>query len=189
MCAHQEIAPHCAPTNSRLTAHLGLLVPPPSAGSCFLRVGGDPPRRWEVGRCLLFDDSFEHAVTNATALWRAVLLVRFWHPDIASPEARQASERLSDERLAACLRRRTFPPLGASLRKGRLLERCVSGLAQCPACGVTCGGAASGGASGEPGTVASGGVGWCLHFEAPLDKAAGGALVPVGTCACGARLS
>lgn len=36
---HTSIAAHCAPTNLRLTAHLGLIVPPPTAGRCEIRVG------------------------------------------------------------------------------------------------------------------------------------------------------
>jgi hypothetical protein len=33
LAPHTEIAPHCAPTNLRLTLHLGLVVPPKAAGT------------------------------------------------------------------------------------------------------------------------------------------------------------
>lgn len=41
-----HIAPHCAPTNLRLTAHLGLMVPPMTPGCrCQIRVGSE----WKYG--------------------------------------------------------------------------------------------------------------------------------------------
>ncbi|CAK0869405.1 unnamed protein product [Prorocentrum cordatum] len=67
---------HCGPSNLRLTCHLGLLVPP--AGPCALRVGDGAARAWAPGRCVVFDDSYEHEVWNDTAERRVVLLVRFW---------------------------------------------------------------------------------------------------------------
>lgn len=71
------LAPHCGPRNSRLTAHLPLIIPEtdePKQGERFgLRVGrtlkeesievggeGDAWRMWEEGEVLIFDDSFEH---------------------------------------------------------------------------------------------------------------------------------
>lgn len=37
-----RLRPHCGPTNARLRAHLGLIVP---EGDCAMRVGSAPPRR------------------------------------------------------------------------------------------------------------------------------------------------
>lgn len=63
------LAPHCGPRNSRLTAHLPLVVPeidePEQGSRAGLRVGhpqeeGEAWRRWEEGQVLIFDDSFEH---------------------------------------------------------------------------------------------------------------------------------
>ena len=82
------IAPHCASTNIRLTAHLGLVVPPPIPHGypqdCFIRVGDACSwANWEPGKVLIFDDSFEHEVCNRNeTMYRAVLLLRFWHPSI-----------------------------------------------------------------------------------------------------------
>lgn len=69
-----RVAPHAGPSNHRLRIHLPILLPRVSAGQgastastavpCFfpgIVVGGER-RRWELGRCLVFDDSFEHSV-------------------------------------------------------------------------------------------------------------------------------
>ena len=77
-----HISAHHGPTNMRLRCHLALRVP---AGDCALRVG-DEVRRWEEGRCLVFDDSFEHEAWNRTAEDRVVLVVDLWHPDLSSHE-------------------------------------------------------------------------------------------------------
>ncbi|CAJ1356854.1 unnamed protein product [Effrenium voratum] len=72
---------HCGPTNLRLTCHLGICIP----SGCEIICGGEA-RRWETGRCLVFDDSFEHEVRHEGAEARTVLLVNFWHPDAEMPE-------------------------------------------------------------------------------------------------------
>ena len=36
-------------------------------------------RHWEEGRCIVFDDSYEHEVWNRTEHERVLLLVDFWH--------------------------------------------------------------------------------------------------------------
>merc|ERR1712070_60537 len=46
---------HCGPTNTHLTCHLGLKVPT----GCEIRCGTER-RSWEEGKCIIFDDSFEH---------------------------------------------------------------------------------------------------------------------------------
>jgi hypothetical protein len=56
MRAHTHIDAHRGPTNLRVRCHLGLDVP---EGDCAIRVGADT-RRWTEGRCLVFDDYFEH---------------------------------------------------------------------------------------------------------------------------------
>merc|ERR1711933_135983 len=48
---------HCGRTNTHLTCHLGLQIPE----GCRVRVGRET-RHWEEGKCLVFDDSFEHEV-------------------------------------------------------------------------------------------------------------------------------
>lgn len=76
-----HIEPHCGLYNFRLTAHLGLRIPP----GCEFRVG-DEIRQWKEGQCLVFDDSFEHEVWNRGSATRFILLVDFWHPDLSDVE-------------------------------------------------------------------------------------------------------
>lgn len=72
-----HVSAHCGPTNARLRIHLGLHVPPDSR----IRVGRQA-RRWQSGRCLIFDDSWEHEVWNDSARPRSVLIVDIAHPDL-----------------------------------------------------------------------------------------------------------
>mmetsp|Transcript_43215 Transcript_43215/g.101466 ORF Transcript_43215/g.101466 Transcript_43215/m.101466 type:complete len:236 (-) Transcript_43215:140-847(-) len=104
-----HIRAHCAPSNLRLTAHLGLRVPPSGSGRCELRVGART-LRWEEGRALVFDDSFEHEVFNLTAHTRVVLLIRFWHPELATDDARDAALRQAADHAHACWQIRHHPP-------------------------------------------------------------------------------
>jgi len=75
------ISPHCGPTNCRLRCHVGLAIPP----NCYIRVGGEE-RTWSAGKCIIFDDSFEHEVRNASEARRDVLIVDFWHPELTLVE-------------------------------------------------------------------------------------------------------
>ena len=73
-----HIEPPRGPTNQRLRCHLGVKTPD---GDCGLKVGGETPR-WEEG-CIVFDDSLEHEAWNHTSEPRIVLIIDFWHPDLA----------------------------------------------------------------------------------------------------------
>jgi aspartate beta-hydroxylase len=75
-----HIAPHCGFTNRRLRLHLGIQTP----RDAFMRVG-DQTQEWERGRCLVFDDSFEHEVWHFGSEPRIVLLL-----DLPHPQATQA---------------------------------------------------------------------------------------------------
>ena len=72
-----HIEPHCGPSNLRLRCHLGLVVPEGAR----IRVGTEV-RAWEAGRCLVFDDSYEHEVWHEGEGERIVLICDMWHPDI-----------------------------------------------------------------------------------------------------------
>lgn len=124
------VAPHCAPHNLRLTAHLGLVVPPRAAGRCALRVQ-EEWREWHEGRVLIFDDSFEHEVVNDTDQMRVVLLLRFWHPALAQ-DPRQQAEALEELRLQAesAMRFKAMPPVGSQELQLRLMN-----MRPCSVCG------------------------------------------------------
>jgi aspartate beta-hydroxylase len=79
-CTHIEA--HRGPTNIRVRCHLGIKVP---WGDCGIRVG-DQTRRWQEGKCLVFDDYFEHEAWNHTDEDRLVLIVDLWHPGLSATE-------------------------------------------------------------------------------------------------------
>lgn len=81
LAAGCHIQPHCGLHNYRWTAHLGLRIPSKS----WFCVGGEK-RQWEVGRCLLFDDSYRHEARNEDTEGRLILLVDFWHPELRDEE-------------------------------------------------------------------------------------------------------
>jgi hypothetical protein len=82
MGASTHIEAHRGPTNVRLRCHLAITVPD---GDCAIRVGGET-RRWEEGKCLVFDDSFVHEAWNHTESDRVVLIVDLWHPGLSDDE-------------------------------------------------------------------------------------------------------
>ncbi|HEX6810098.1 MAG TPA: aspartyl/asparaginyl beta-hydroxylase domain-containing protein [Planctomycetota bacterium] len=65
--------PHHGELPSVLRCHLPLIVP---EGDLALRAGGEI-RRWQAGRCVIFDDTFEHDAWNRGASDRVVLIVTF----------------------------------------------------------------------------------------------------------------
>ncbi|CAN7988242.1 unnamed protein product [Ixodes hexagonus] len=72
---------HTGPTNCRLRAHLGLVVPP----RVRIRVANET-REWKEGKVLVFDDSFEHEVWHEGDRFRLVLIVDFWHPELTAAQ-------------------------------------------------------------------------------------------------------
>jgi aspartate beta-hydroxylase len=76
-----HILPHHGVTNTRLVTHLPLVVPP----DCALRVGGID-HAWEEGRCVVFDDTYEHEAWNRSDRTRVVLILDTWHPDLTEVE-------------------------------------------------------------------------------------------------------
>jgi aspartate beta-hydroxylase len=77
-----HISAHRGPTNVRLRCHLAVTVP---SGDCGIRVA-DHTEHWEEGRCLVFDDSYDHEAWNHTAEDRIVLIVDLWHPALSDVE-------------------------------------------------------------------------------------------------------
>lgn len=89
---HSRLPSHSSIDNLRVRCHLGITIPDRSG----IRVGGED-RTWERGRCLLFEDSFEHEVWNDSRRRRVVLIVDLWHPGLT---------RLEREALTAGFRKR-----------------------------------------------------------------------------------
>ncbi|XP_054707090.1 aspartyl/asparaginyl beta-hydroxylase-like [Uloborus diversus] len=77
---------HTGPTNCRLRSHLGLVIP----DGPVIRVANET-RKWEEGKVLLFDDSFEHEVWHNGSSYRLVLIVDFWHPELKPHQKRTLS--------------------------------------------------------------------------------------------------
>lgn len=76
-----HILPHHGVTNTRLVTHLPLIVPE----DCAIRVGG-LDHAWQEGRCVTFDDTFEHEAWNRSEKLRAVMILDSWHPDLSEVE-------------------------------------------------------------------------------------------------------
>lgn len=70
-----QIAPHHGATNSRLTVHMPLIIPP----DCALRVGGET-HVWTPGELVMFDDTILHEAWNNSDRLRVVLIFDVWHP-------------------------------------------------------------------------------------------------------------
>ncbi|CAJ1337097.1 unnamed protein product [Effrenium voratum] len=104
-----QLAPHCASSNVRLTCHLGLVCPTGAR----VRVGAEWGT-WEEGKCIFFDDSYEHEVVNDAASIRIVLLIRFWHPELL-PEQWLPTLNQGMEGFGAMLARRVTPPINCAV--------------------------------------------------------------------------
>ncbi|MER3546218.1 MAG: aspartyl beta-hydroxylase, partial [Rhodanobacteraceae bacterium] len=76
-----HILPHHGVTNTRLVTHLPLIVPE----NCAIKVGG-VEHVWQEGRCVTFDDTFEHEAWNRSDKLRVVMILDSWHPDLTQAE-------------------------------------------------------------------------------------------------------
>ena len=86
LAPHTHIPPHHGETNARLVAHLPLIIPK----GCSYRVGYEQ-RKWEVGKCLIFDDTLEHEARNDSDELRVVLIFDLWNPLLNDTEKKLAS--------------------------------------------------------------------------------------------------
>jgi phosphatidylglycerophosphate synthase len=75
-----HIAAHTGSSNLRLRHHLGVVVP--ESDGPRIRVGKEE-RSWRQGKCLAFDDGFDHEVHHAGTRPRVVLSVDVWHPSLS----------------------------------------------------------------------------------------------------------
>lgn len=79
--AHTRIPAHTGVTNTRLTVHLPLIVPP----NCGFRVGSET-REWVPGKAWVFDDTVEHEAWNESDVPRGILIFDIWHPLLSAAE-------------------------------------------------------------------------------------------------------
>ncbi len=147
-----HILPHTASHNVRYTAHLPLIVPRTtndnptvanSNGDCYIRVG-ERICRWEMGKMLVFDDSYEHEVINTTNEVRMVLLLRFWHPLLKSDADRNRAIEYIEQAIHTDQLQRYNPPVpprdneknGPNADGIRLRRQCME-QSNCPYCHQT----------------------------------------------------
>jgi aspartate beta-hydroxylase len=76
-----RIPAHTGSTNTRLTVHIPLIVPP----NCGFRVGAEV-REWRPGTALIFDDTIEHEAWNDSDQQRVILIFDIWNPLLTSAE-------------------------------------------------------------------------------------------------------
>jgi aspartyl/asparaginyl beta-hydroxylase (cupin superfamily) len=79
--AGAHIPAHTGVTNSRVIAHLPLVLP----GQCRFRVGSTT-REWRMGEAWVFDDTIDHEAWNDSAVPRAILIFDLWNPFLTIDE-------------------------------------------------------------------------------------------------------
>jgi len=72
---HTALSPHRGPYKGVLRYHLGLIVPQPE-DLCGIRINGEV-HHWQVGRSLIFDDTYTHDAWNNSDEKRVVLFIDF----------------------------------------------------------------------------------------------------------------
>lgn len=72
-----KIHPHIGYTTEVLRCHMGIIVP---EGDCCLQVKNET-KKWEEGKCFVFDDTVEHSAWNNTESNRVVLLIDVLRPE------------------------------------------------------------------------------------------------------------
>jgi aspartyl/asparaginyl beta-hydroxylase (cupin superfamily)/Flp pilus assembly protein TadD len=87
---HTQIAAHYGATNSRLTVHMPLIIPP----DCALRVGGET-HVWKPGELVMFDDTILHEAWNNSDHLRVVLIFDVWHPMLSKLERELVRETIT----------------------------------------------------------------------------------------------
>jgi len=75
---NKMLMPHEGPWSGIIRIHLALIVPKDGNG-CTLVVDGKP-YRWEEGKCVVFDDTYEHIAVNETDNNRVVLFLDYMRP-------------------------------------------------------------------------------------------------------------
>ncbi len=78
-----HVKDHNGPTNRKLRIQFPLV----GVEGSRLRVG-DETRDLEEGKCLIFDDSFNHEAWHDGEKTRLILIFDIWHPDLTDDEVK-----------------------------------------------------------------------------------------------------
>jgi aspartyl/asparaginyl beta-hydroxylase (cupin superfamily) len=116
LAASTHTVTRCGPTNACLRIELGVVVPE----GISIRVA-DQTTTWVAGRCLVFDDSFEHQVLHDGVGDAVVLSMDMAHPELSTvhPELLRADQRSPRERIVAFLREHGLAQV--ALRDGKVM--------------------------------------------------------------------
>jgi hypothetical protein len=76
-----HLRPHYGAENLRVFVHLGVVIPE----GCAIRVA-DREVVWDEGKCIVFDDSYEHEAWNRGRDVRTILLIELWNADLNGAE-------------------------------------------------------------------------------------------------------
>lgn len=95
-----HIKPHVGYPKGILRSHLGLITPE----GCTLRLGNQT-RKWQEGKCFIFDDTLEHEAWNRGDKTRIVLLIDFKNPSVT---LNQQSQAVCPDKIAKVIRS-TYP--------------------------------------------------------------------------------
>ncbi len=87
-----HIPPHFGTANTRLTAHLPLIIP---SDKCRIRVA-DHTHYWTEGELFLFDDGWDHEAWNDSDETRVVLIFEAWRPDLSAEEIKAIQTSFED---------------------------------------------------------------------------------------------
>lgn len=96
--AGTHLMPHRGVTNTRIVAHLPLIVPK----DCALNVAGQV-HEWKEGEIVVFDDTYEHEAWNRSPHIRVVLIFDLWNPFLTEIERLAVAELIAsmgDHRIA-----------------------------------------------------------------------------------------
>lgn len=89
LAPHKHIPPHTGSSNTRLIAHLPLILP----DKCRFRVGNDT-RPWRMNEAWVFDDTIEHEAWNDSGETRVVLIFDVWNPLMTDAERELVNEMM-----------------------------------------------------------------------------------------------
>jgi aspartate beta-hydroxylase len=88
--AGTHLLPHRGVTNTRIVAHLPLIVPT----DCALNVAGQA-HEWQEGEIVVFDDTYEHEAWNRSQNIRVVLIFDLWNPFLTEVERLAVAELIA----------------------------------------------------------------------------------------------